>query len=1145
MAPIRTTTLILAALSLPSAFAAEPIDYLRDVKPILQINCFRCHGPLRSESGLRLDTRARALAGGDDGAAMVPGDVGGSALVVRITADEDSRMPPEGEPLNPRQIEILKTWIAAGAAAPADEQAHDPRAHWAFQPIRRPAVPASAAGDERQHPIDAFINRRHQTAKLRPRPPAPRHILLRRVALDLTGLPPSREALGAFLSDGSGDALAKSVDRLLASPHYGERWGRHWLDVWRYSDWYGFQSEVRFSQKNIWHWRDWVTRSLNADKGYERMLMEMLAADEMVPFDPANLGATGFLVRNRNTDSREQWIRDTVEHTAKAFLGLTMACVQCHDHPYDPIWHDEYYRFRNIFEPVQVAIDNGGGGPGGIDLAGVARIFDRDQNAVTKFYIRGNDRTPDKKRVITPGIPQVFGSWTEPKSVSLPPQARIPHLRKPIEAQTIARLEDDIRQAKRSVEAAQEFLVATERRLATTREDDLQPTQDPLLVETFQPQRSAAWRVGPGQWEDRNGQLTQTSVASEEMCWLEYEWPREPPRDFRVHLRLRITGGTKVREAGISFDRNDKGGRNEGVFLTAHSEKSGLGFFSEFDGDRNYSKDLFRALAVPLEQVFVLDLHVRDRLVNVYVNDVLQQTYQLANREPGGFRLWTRGALAEFQGLRIDRLPENVPLAPNGTIALFAPIARLKKSDPTHRSLASSVLEQSQLKLANHRAALAAHRATWVADAWKYLDAPAAENPSKEEVAAHKKRHEELAIVAQQAQRQVALHKAVEARFLAKHELARAAALAEQGAAGDEKLSKALADANKKLETTNGQLEKAEKTTQEPATPRYSGLPGSYGSSSGRRLALARWVADPQNPLTARVAVNHIWLRHFGRPLVRSVFDFGLSGQKPSHPQLLDWLASELRQPSLVLTEADGGWHWVAGQPDCKPWSMKHLHRLIVTSSAYCRASTSDSANFDIDPDNLLLWRMPARRMDAETVRDSVLAAAGTLDRTIGGPDLPVADGMSVVRRSLYFHHSPEDQMKFLKLFDGADPTECYNRHVSIVPHQALALFNSELTLVQSRKLAARLSREQTDTDGFIQTVFEQVLSRPATETERKICGQFLAARESVYEAQRNPDAANGQAAENTDAPASDPRLHARENLIHSLFNHHDFVTVK
>ena len=1122
--------------------APAAVDYLRDVKPILRIHCFRCHGPLRAEADLRLDTRDRALRGGESGTVLTPGSIPDSLLLQRITADSDTRMPPDTEPLTAAQIETLKNWVSAGANAPADEQAHDPRSHWSYQPILRPMLPQTSVGTATLHPIDAFLHQRQRQANLTPRPPAPPHVLLRRVALDLTGLPPARETLQAFLRDPSEVAYVKAVDRLLASPHYGERWGRHWLDVWRYSDWYGFQSQVRFSQKNIWQWRDWVVRSLNADKGYERMLMEMLAADELVPFDPANLGATGFLVRNRNTDSREQWIRDTIEHTAKAFLGITMACVQCHDHPYDPIWHDEYYRFRNIFEPVQVAIDNGGGGPGGIDLAGVARIFDRNRNAVTKFYLRGNDRTPDENRKITPGIPQIFGEWAEPEVVNLPPLARIPHLRQPIETQTIARLEETVRKSEQAVQEGQRYLKQTEQRLLRTASSPPAATADTLWRDTFQPARHSAWNVGPGEWSHNNDSLLQSRTIGGETCWIEYA-PVQPIQNFSLQARLRIIAGTESAEAGISFDRSNKGGRNEGVFLTTGEPQQGLGFFSAFEENRNDVAKLFRGLDVPLQQSFTLNIVVRERLVNVFINDTLQQAYQLVNRAPGGFRLWTRNAAAEFDYLQIDPLTDNTALAPQDAITRYAPLVRLDTSDPMHLGLANAVGQQARLVLATRRAELAAHQATWSADAWKFLEAPASD-ATPETSEAHQKRHDALAILAQRAQRALAVCKAAEALFLAEHEKQRALILAADGPEGDEKRAKSVADATKKLETTSRQLAAARKSVDAPPTTKYSGLQGVYGSSSGRRLALARWVADLKNPLTARVAVNHLWLRHFGRPLVDTVFDFGLSGKPPSHPQLLDWLAAELRQPSLILTAMGGHSSWRKGQPSCPPWSTKHLHRLIVTSQAYRRASTTDPANLAIDPDNRLVWRMPAQRMDAEVVRDSVLAVSETLDRTLGGPALPVTDGMSVPRRSIYFHHSPEEQMKFLKLFDGADPTECYSRHVSIVPHQALALFNSELTVVQSRKLAASLSHKQPENSAFIEAGFEQVLSRPPTEIERQICQEFLRSREAVYRAAGTHKTIPGDAV-NASAPSTNPRLHARENLIHSLFNHHDFVTVK
>ena len=1128
-----------ASLCSSRSFAADEVDYERDVKPILRNHCFRCHGPLKTEAGLRLDTKVLALKGGGNGPALVPGDPNQSRLLKRITGDDSSRMPPEGARLSESEVETLKGWIAAGAVAPADELAEDPRAHWAYQPIQRPVVPAGTPAIWSRNPLDAFITRGHEQAKVRPRPRAKRHVLLRRVSLDLTGLPPSRAELQKFLSDASPAAFGHAVDRLLASPHYGERWGRHWLDVWRYSDWYGFQSEVRFSQKNIWHWRDWVVDSLNTDKGYHHMLMEMLAGDEIVPFDPANLRATGFLVRNRNTDSREQWIRDTVEHTAKAFLALTMGCVQCHDHPYDPVWHDEYYRFRNIFEPVQVNIDSGGGGVGGIDLAGVARIFDRDRNAATKFYIRGNDRTPDKNRKITAGIPQVFGNWIEPAEVHLPPLARIPQLRKPVAQQTLDRLQDNIKQARQAVAMGDSFLAETRQRLVTNSGDSSKPGKDTLLLETFQPKRNDGWRQGPGQWTETNSGLAQTSTGGEQVCWLEFRPDSTPLQDFTLRVRFRLTGGKQQRSAGISFDRSEKNRRSEGLFLTANPDKPGLGVYKEYDGNRTYPDKLHRDFPVLLNHDYVLRVDVRGRLVNVYVNDTLQQAYQIGNRQLGAFRLWTIDAAAEFFHVKIDPLPATVAMAPADSISLFSPIAQLDKAHPAHLSFANAVREQARGQLEIRTAELASHQATWAADSCRYLEAPPPEDDLTV-VETHRARHEELAKLAQQAQRQVTLSKARETLFLSQQALKNTTARAERANGNDPALDKALDGAKKKVETTQQKLEAAKKSLQEPNTPRYSGLAGRYGSSSGRRLSLARWVADEKNPLTARVAVNHIWLRHFGQALVPTVFNFGLSGKKPSHPQLLDWLSAELRHPSLVFSRKNGSWG--PGKPTARPWSMKHLHRLIVTSRTYQTASSPDADNIDIDPDNKWFWKMPAQRMDAETVRDSVLSVAGTLDRTLGGPDLSSTDGMSVPRRSLYFHHSPEDRMGFLTIFDGADPAECYHRHVSVVPHQALALFNSELSLVQSRQLARQMSPTASDVEAFIRAAFEQVLSRSPSQKELTICRGFLSTREAAYRSAAGPSSATSP---DVNRPSPEPRLHARENLIHVLFNHHDFVTIK
>jgi hypothetical protein len=267
-------------------------------------------------------------------------------------------------------------------------------------------------------------------------------------------------------------------------------------------------------------------------------------------------------------------------------------------------------------------------------------------------------------------------------------------------------------------------------------------------------------------------------------------------------------------------------------------------------------------------------------------------------------------------------------------------------------------------------------------------------------------------------------------------------------------------------------------------------------ASTGRRLALARWITDRANPLAARVAVNHVWARHFGEPLCATMFDFGRNGQPPTHPALVDWLAAEFM---------DHG------------WSLKDLHRLMVTSATYKTDSRTDPAAAAIDPDNRYLWRMNPRRMEAEVVRDSVLAVAGRLDLTVGGPELDYQQGLTTVRRSLYYRHANEKQMLFLTVFDAANVNECYRRAASIVPQQALALANSSLTAENARVVADRLGPTADDT-AFVAAAFRCVLGRPPTPSEVGETLRFLATAKSPQ---------------------------SRERLVHVLFNHNDFVTIR
>jgi hypothetical protein len=321
------------------------------------------------------------------------------------------------------------------------------------------------------------------------------------------------------------------------------------------------------------------------------------------------------------------------------------------------------------------------------------------------------------------------------------------------------------------------------------------------------------------------------------------------------------------------------------------------------------------------------------------------------------------------------------------------------------------------------------------------------------------------------------------------------------------------AAAQAKVKEAEAVLAKAEENHRQPPGVAFTRRPtATYPKqSTGRRLALAQWLGDPRNPLTARVAMNHVWLRHFGEAIVPSVFDFGRNGRPPSHPALLDWLAAEFM---------------------ANRWSMKHVHRLIVTSNAYRQSSTPDADSLAKDPDNRYLWRYGSRRVEAEVVRDSVLFVSGQLDARLGGPDVDHNQGLTVSRRSLYFRHAAEKQMEFLKLFDLAATSECYQRKDSILPQQALALANSELTVRAARVLASKL-HQQAVADGaaFVQAAFEQVLARPATHEELLECVAFLT--EQTRQLQNVP------------MVTSDPPLRARESLVKTLFNHHDFVTIR
>jgi hypothetical protein len=1030
--------LIATWIDLGAPYAAPPettrdiAALFEDVRPILETKCLVCHGGKFKQAGLDISTRENLLKGSDEHKdVVVAGDSESSRLIKKIRHEDEPGMPYQSDKLPADAIAKVEAWInaeapyAAALVLPAElsEKAFSHgQDHWAYQkPIKAP-VPKVRDRDWVRNPIDAFVAAERDKRSLRPVPVAAKRTLVRRLYLDVLGLPPTPEQLELFLSDPDPRAYEALVTRLLDSPQYGERWGRHWMDVWRYSDWYGRRSagDIRNSQPFVWHWRDWIIESLVADKPYDRMIQEMLAADEIAPTDTDALRATGYLVRNWFRFNRNVWVRDTVEYTAAGFLGVTIKCARCHDHKFDPIAQEEYYKLRAFFEPHDVRTDRIPGEPD-LDKDGLARTFDaepRDDRTEAPFhpgifektyrFIGGNENNPDKETPLDPGVPEILVSASNPVEITpidLPLESYYPDLRPAVQDDLISEARSEIDRADAALEKARRDLARAERASGTGPriEDAIASGAKVDFKEDVQP-------------------ILQTHCTS-------------------CHSRRRARSGLNL----TSADTIAAGGVISGpVVIPGKSAESPL---IQFLTGQAKPRMPYRQAALPESKITVV---------------------------------------AQW----IDQLPPEDP--------------RITLRRATDRvTVAERKAEWARANLPAVQARIAAEKA-------KYAQPP---DPKTEE----------LGQAAVDAERHAHLLKGRMEIVDAQQRLDEVLGSPQPA---DDEARKAreitVAAATKRLQQAQEALGKA--------TTEYTPLGKTYPKqSTGRRTALARWITRRDNPLTARVAVNHIWMRHFGQPLVPTVANFGLNGKLPSHPELLDWLAVEFMESG---------------------WSMKHLHRLMLTSSTYRMQSTARDggrSNAATDAGNQWYWRMNPRRMEAETVRDSLLHVAGELDTTMGGPELDEAMGEISRRRSLYFTHTPNSQMLFLTLFDGGNASECYERYESIVPQQALALSNSKLSLTMARLLTAKLldrAAGSGDEAGFIDAAFERILSRPPTEEERRMSGEFLLAQGALF---TDPSRLTTfRAAEKSEvAAAEDPAVRARENLVHVLLNRNEFVMIR
>lgn len=1077
--------------------AADASIYQSQVKSILHERCYACHGALKQEGDLRLDTAAAAKRGGASGVAIKPGDLDGSELLIRVTSTNMSvRMPPEGEPLKPGQIDAIKQWIAAGALAPEDEVPEaDPRDHWAFKTPVRPPVPTVKDADWSLNPIDAFIAHKHELKGLSPQPLADKRIWLRRVTLDLVGLPPTLAEQDAFIADTSPEAYHAVVTRLLDSPQYGERWGRHWMDIWRYSDWWGLGAEVRNSQKHIWHWRDWIIESLNTDKGYDQMLREMLAADELYPNDFDKLRASGFLARQYFKFNRTSWLDETIEHTGKAMLGLTLNCGKCHDHKYDPLSQVDYYQLRAIFEPYQVRTE---ALPGEIDFEkdGLPRAFDCNLDATTFVHVRGDDRNPDKSRPMLPATPAFLGgSAIQAEPVSLPPEAYLPGLRPFVVEAYRKSAVQKVTAASTALEAAR-IKVADAEKAVVPAAASPTPDSPKMLVtqDDFSKERPDLWEPRDGQWKYENGRLIQSVIGPVRAAM---RLKTAPPVDFEVRLKYIPTRGEMWKSVGVNFDVGDKGQEVLAYLSSVEGGQKAQVAFKPAGADYSYPGDGAQGRAIALQLPHELVLRVRGTLVNLIVDGEPSVAYRLpAERVPGAMELITYDAAAEFLAFELLTLPASVAMveAMNAT----PPPVTL-----TPVELAQLELQVAEKSLASAQTELASIIARASADQARAQTPPAEGAAALSQAAALAEKQATAALADVELSRsELSLKQATnEQRAERQKKFDAAKTAAESARVAIEKPGETYTSLVGALKTLENNLE-TEESRRKPFPQ----------TSTGRRTAFARWMTDRQNPLPARVAVNHIWARHMGRPLVPTVFDFGRKGTLPVHPELLDWLAIELIEHG---------------------WSMKHMHRLIVTSRTYRLSSSNlgaSEADLKSDPENKFHWRANPIRMEAQTVRDSLLSLAGDLDLTMGGPSIPVNEEKSR-RRSLYFVHSHNEHQKFLSLFDDASVLDCYRRTDSIVPQQALALENSELTNEVAEKIAARIKAadpHQSESD-WIRRAFQVVLACEPTPEELAISVSAITQLTQLGAEANRPS----------------PTDLARSQFLQALLNHNDFITVR
>jgi len=948
-----------------------PVDFARDIQPILETHCYECHGPKKTKARLRLDRRATAMKGGETGAAILPGDSEHSLMVRRLLGlDGDDRMPKDGDPVPPAQIALIRAWIDQGAAWPeagAETAAGSPQAapeepqHWAYRRPGRPAPPEVRQADWVRTPIDRFILARLEKDGLKPSPEAPLETLVRRVFLDLIGLPPSPQEVDEVVADaardGRDEAYARLVDKLLASPHYGERWARPWLDLARYADSHGFEKDL---PRVMWKYRDWVIDALNRDMPFDRFTIEQIAGDMLPNPTPDQLVASGF---HRNAMTNEEGgidpeeahyevLVDRVNTTATVWMGSTLGCAQCHNHKYDPFSQKDYYRMMAFFGNSEYEVRKLGDGTKFTETS--IDLPTPEQEAKRKTIQAEIDRLTEQLDTQTASLDRAQAVWEQTARLESSLNWKVLEPKKlAADGDVVLTAAHDgsvIASGANPAEAV--YTIEVSAGLPRITALRLEALPDPSLP-----------KGGPGRDRYGNFQLNGFEVTAEPL----------PTAVAGTAGRRAAAGTAGLVKLGFKAIKADNGDASLDRFFPKVLSR-------DLYAPRGWRVDASREdTRLPRQIVFTLDRPL-DTSAGVRLRIQLKHQGSVVGQALGRFRL---SATSSSTPGRVVEIP-----------AKLRPILAIAPADRT---------EQQRKDLA------ASHRT--VAISLK---------PARDRVA-------EL----QKALRALNIPTALVMRERTAYERP-SAYVRRRGSFMDK-----------------GQQVYA-------GVPEF--LPPLGEDQMPNRLGLARWLVDEENPLTSRVAVNRAWEQLFGRGLVETSEDFGTQGSPPSHPELLDWLATELVR---------------------QDWHMKALHKLIVSSATYRQSSAAPPAAVEQDPYNRLLARGPRFRMDAEMVRDVALTASGLLSRKIGGPSVfpPQPEGIWDIpyssekwipsekedryRRGLYVFIRRSATYPSFMTFDATSREHCTVRRVRTnTPLQALTTLNDEAFFEAAEALAARMLRE-------------------------------------------------------------------------------------